>query len=316
MEYANRHPCKRTRFKVLSAYDVHAMTAGTKGMLELPASSIQQVGTEYITRRKQFKKDKLKPRYSKGSNKNLGWIPFKADAVKIKNGVVLFQKEEIKVWDSFGLENYGQPVVGSFNEDSQGRWFVNLTFKIEKQAHSGTSSVGIDLGISTPATTSNNEKLKGGWYQRHEEKIRLAQRANKTKRVKKLHQKVKNKRKDDMHKFSTNIVKENYAIFVGNVSSAAIIKKGKAKGTYDASWYQLKEMLRYKSHKAGIIFDVVDEKYSTQTCSACWSIPASSPKGEAGLRIREWTCGNCGTIHDRDVNAASVILARGHASLA
>lgn len=316
MEYTSRHPCKRTRFKEMSAFDVHPFTTGTKGLLNLPASSIQSISTEYITRRKQFEKDRLKARYSKGSKKKLGWIPFKQDAIRIKNGILYFQKQEIKVWDSYGLSDYGQPVVGSFNEDSQGRWFVNLTFKIEKQPHSGTGSVGIDLGISTPATTSNNEKLKGGWYKKLESKIRKAQRANKTKQVKKIHQKVKNKRKDDMHKFSTKLVKDNFAIFVGNVLSKAIIKKGKAKGTYDASWYQLKEMLRYKSHKAGIFFEEIDESYTTQTCSACGSIPAASPKGETGLRIREWTCGECGTIHDRDVNAALNILARGHASLA
>lgn len=316
LEYNGRHPCKRTRFKAMSAYDAHALTSGTKGLLNLPASSIQQVGTEYITRRKQFGVDKLKARYSKGSKKKLGWIPFKQDAVKIKNGILYFQKEEIKVWDSYGLADYGHPIVGSFNEDSQGRWFVNLTFKIEKQTHSGTGSVGIDLGISTPATTSNAEKLKGGWYKKLESKIRKAQRANKNKQVKKIHQKVKNKRKDDMHKFSTKLVKDNFAIFVGNVVSNKIIKKGKANGTYDASWCQLKEMLRYKSHKAGIIFLEVNESYTTQTCSACGSIPASSPKGESGLRIREWTCDICGTIHDRDVNAAFNILARGHASLA
>lgn len=56
--------------------------------------------------------------------------------------------------------------------------------------------------------------------------------------------------------------------------------------------------------------------YTTQTCSCCGSIPASSPKGRAGLRIREWVCSDCGAQHDRDVNAAKNILARGLARLA
>ncbi|HHR1373298.1 TPA: zinc ribbon domain-containing protein [Citrobacter freundii] len=54
----------------------------------------------------------------------------------------------------------------------------------------------------------------------------------------------------------------------------------------------------------------------TQVCSCCGTIPASSPKGRAGLEIREWTCCECGTTHDRDVNAAKNILAAGHRRLA
>ncbi|MCQ9422532.1 transposase [Pseudomonas sp. LJDD11] len=56
--------------------------------------------------------------------------------------------------------------------------------------------------------------------------------------------------------------------------------------------------------------------YTTQTCSCCGSISTSSPKGRAGLQIREWTCVCCGTAHDRDVNAARNILAAGHRRLA
>jgi transposase len=75
-------------------------------------------------------------------------------------------------------------------------------------------------------------------------------------------------------------------------------------------------MLEYKSHQAGIVFMEVNEAYSTQTCSCCGSIPASSPKGRAGLGIREWVCSECGTAHDRDINAAKNILAAGFRRLA
>src|SRR5690606_3114492 len=64
----------------------------------------------------------------------------------------------------------------------------------------------------------------------------------------------------------------------------------------------------YKCDHAGIVFKVVDEKYTTQTCSSCGSLPASRPRGIAGLGIREWTCVNCGAVHDRDVNAAKNIV--------
>ncbi len=107
------------------------------------------------------------------------------------------------------------------------------------------------------------------------------------------------------------MVKENGTIFVGNVASAVMIKTKMAKSTLDAGWSKLKMMLEYKSRQAGVVFEVVNERYSTQTCSCCWVIPDSSPKGRAGLGIREWKCSNCGAVHDRDVNSARVILALG-----
>ncbi|WP_162596647.1 zinc ribbon domain-containing protein, partial [Thiofilum flexile] len=54
----------------------------------------------------------------------------------------------------------------------------------------------------------------------------------------------------------------------------------------------------------------------TQTCSCCGCISLNSPKGRAGLRIREWSCSECGAVHDRDVNAAKNILALGYERLA
>ena len=114
-----------------------------------------------------------------------------------------------------------------------------------------------------------------------------------------------------LHKFSTALVKNNAAVFVGDVVSAKLVKTKMAKSTLDAGWAMLKTMLEYKSQQAGIVFEVVQESYSTQTCSCCGSIPASSPKGRAGLRIREWVCSECGAVHDRDLNAAKNILAAG-----
>jgi putative transposase len=75
-------------------------------------------------------------------------------------------------------------------------------------------------------------------------------------------------------------------------------------------------MLQYKSMAAGVLFEEVNEAFSTQTCSSCGSLPKSRPKGSAGLGIREWTCTQCGTAQDRDVNAAKNILVAGRRHLA
>jgi transposase len=110
---------------------------------------------------------------------------------------------------------------------------------------------------------------------------------------------------------------ENYgAVFVGDVSSKALVKTKMAKSVLDTGWGMLKTHLKYKASARSVVFEEVNEKYTTQKCSCCHEISENSPKGRAGLGIREWVCTGCGTLHDRDVNAAKNILRLGHQSLA
>jgi len=88
-----------------------------------------------------------------------------------------------------------------------------------------------------------------------------------------------------------------------------------AKSVLDAGWYQLKNMLDYKSKAMRCMFVEVNESYTTQTCSSCQEITETSPKGRTGLGIREWTCSGCGTLHDRHINAATNILRLGSQAL-
>lgn len=89
-----------------------------------------------------------------------------------------------------------------------------------------------------------------------------------------------------------------------------------AKSVLDAGWGMFKTMLEYKSCWASAEFKVVNEAYTTQTCSNCGCI--SRPKGLKGLGIREWKCSDCGMQHNRDINAAKniEILGFGHEPLA
>ena len=100
---------------------------------------------------------------------------------------------------------------------------------------------------------------------------------------------------------------------VGDVKTTQFnSKKGKlAKSVYDAGWFEMKRQLTYKCENAGCRFEIVNERYTTQTCSCCSQIDSNIPKGRTGLGIREWTCAKCGTWHDRDVNASRNILAVG-----
>ena len=72
-----------------------------------------------------------------------------------------------------------------------------------------------------------------------------------------------------------------------------------AKSVLDAGWGTIKTILEYKCEHAGIVYEEINETNTTVTCSCFHKIPDSSPKGRAGLRIREWTYCLCGTVHER-----------------
>ena len=309
----------RERRQFLSGYDLQKLTNGFSKCdgVTVGSPTVQQVCEDYAKARWQFKRSKLRWRVSnpQSSKYSLGLVPFKARALQYKAGQIVFAGQRLNLWDSYGLAGY-ELRAGSFSEDSRGRWYLNVVVKVQAQASNGTTSVGIDLGLKEAAVASDGQRIEGRFYRKLETQLGLAQRAHKKRRVKAIHAKIANQRKDMLHKFSTSLVRDNAAIFVGNVASAKLVKTRMAKSTLDAGWSSLKTMLEYKSHQAGIVFEVVSESYSTQTCSCCGSIPASSPKGRAGLGIREWTCCNCGAVHDRDVNAAKNILAAGLRRLA
>jgi IS605 OrfB family transposase len=222
------------------------------------------------------------------------------------------------LWDSYGLDAY--PIrAGSFCEDARGRWYLNACVAVPVTEPADRSSarreVGIDLGLQDLVATSAGETLAAPqFYRGLEAKLAIAQRAGKKNRVRVIHAKIANRRKDSLQQLSTRLVREYDTIFVGNVSASALVKTPQAKSVLDAGWSAFRTMLRYKCDFAGATFAEVNEAFSTQTCSACDS--RSGPKGIAGLGIRAWTCGECRTVHDRNVNAAKNILAAGRRRLA
>ena len=302
--------------RFLSAYDIHPYLNGaTKEGLPLHSQTMQGIADEYVTRRKQFKKVKLRWRVSQGARRSLGWVPFKAKAVSFKQGQLYFNGQYFKVWDSYGLSQY-RLGAGSFSEDARGRWYLNVTVEVKRQPRSGgQAAAGIDLGLTDLVATSDGLTVENArFYRDLEPALVVAQRANKKSRVQALHAKIKARRKDALHKLSTALVKQYGALFVGNVSSQSQVKSGRAKSVLDAAWGMLRTQLQYKCDSAGVWYEDVNEAYSTVTCSGCKK--RTGPSGLEGLRIREWTCTECGTHHDRDTNAARNILALGLERLA
>ena len=312
-----RHLKRKGEF--LSAFDIAKYTKGTSKECNLHSQTIQAVTEELVTRRKQFKKAKLKWRVSnkKSARRSLGWVPFKKLAIKYATGYVQYGKHQFKLWDSYGLSKYTLK-TGSFVEDSRGRWYVCLVVESPKQDKStATKSIGIDLGLKDIATCSDGTVISNPkFYRKYEQKLGIAQRARNKKRVRALHAKIANSRKDHLHKASTKLVNENALIIVGDLSAKKLVKTKMAKSVLDTGFSALKTMLKYKCENAGVLFEEVQEAYTTQICSCCGEITSSSPKGRTDLGIREWECMSCGTAHDRDINSALNILALGHKRLA
>jgi len=302
----------------ISAFDLQKQLKTIKQDRDfiIGSATIQEVIAIHAKARKQFKKDKLKWRTSGGARRSLGFVPFKARAAKWVNGQVQFAGNLFGVWDSYGLSEFSFR-SGSFSEDSRGRWYFNIVVEVPQLVSAGTGEIGIDLGLKTTATCSDGTILpRKSFYRNSESKLGKAQRANKKKRVKSIHAKIKHQRHDAMHKFTTELVMYNGLIVVGNVSSSALAKTKMAKSVLDAGWSMLKTQLDYKSKGMLVEFVEVNERYTTQMCSSCGEISVNSPKGRAGLGIREWPCAVCGTVHDRDINAAKNILRLGHQTLA
>lgn len=294
-----------------SEYDLMALTAGSSRELELSSTTLQLVCTEYATRRKKSRKRSLRWR----GKKSLPWIPFKASAVNVDReaGTVRYKDLEFKFWNSRKIE--GEIRTGSIVCDNRGRWYLNVTCRLDDLfGPCKEDAVGIDLGLHDVVTLSTGKLTKAVRYTRqYEAKLAKLQRAHKHKQVRNLHKKIQNSRKDFNHKLSTAIVNQFGTIVVGDVKSKDIIAKpNMAKSVYDASWYQLKTLLKYKALAKGSFYKEVSEKYSTQICSECGCISRSSPKGVKGLSVREWVCMSCGAKHNRDVNAARNILRFGH----
>ena len=113
-------------------------------------------------------------------------------------------------------------------------------------------------------------------------------------------------------KHTTRIVHEFDEIYIGNVNSQlGLQNKHLARTTADQHWFEFKRQLEYKSDWYNKHFMVVDEKYTSKTCSNCGYVTES-----LDLNIRRWICPECNIEHDRDINAAQNILTVGTTGLA
>lgn len=203
-----------------------------------------------------------------------------------------------------------------------GKYFASLCcdVEIDEYEHTG-EAIGLDLGIKDLIITSNGTKYDNKKFLKEtERKIKHLQREfsrkkkgsqNREKARLKLaiaHEKLSNKRNNYLHQLTTKIVKENSIICIEDLNVKGMMKNHNlAKSIADCSFSMIRRMLEYKCkwHNRQLI--VINRwSPSSKTCNSCGHIMK-----DWNLGIREWDCPNCGTHHDRDVNAAKNILNEG-----
>ena len=124
---------------------------------------------------------------------------------------------------------------------------------------------------------------------------------------------IADRRADFLHKVTTRLVRENQALAIEDLTVRNMVRnRSLARAISDASWSEFRRMLEYKAGWHGREVMLVDRWFpSSKLCSAqgCGHVAGKMP-----LNVRSWTCPSCGTVHDRDVNAAKNILAAGRAA--
>ena len=205
--------------------------------------------------------------------------------------------------------------------DPAGRFFASFVVEVmpEPLPESGIEC-GIDLGLGHFAVLDDGTKVSAPRFMRRaEKKAKRAQRELSRKQkgsrnrekarmaFARAHTRVADARRDFHHKLSTKIIRENQAVMVEDLAVSGLGRTRLAKSVYDAGWSAFVGMLEYKAKLHSREFRKVGRfEPTSQVCSGCGVKDGPKP-----LNIREWTCKECGTLHDRDVNAARNILALG-----
>ncbi|WP_406837247.1 RNA-guided endonuclease InsQ/TnpB family protein [Streptomyces sp. AHU1] len=203
-------------------------------------------------------------------------------------------------------------------KDSAGRYFASFVIDTDPATDAARmpdadQAIGIDLGLTSFAVLSDGTKIDSPRFlRRAEKKLKKAQRElsrkqkgsrNREKarlKVARAHAKVADARREFLHQVSTKLIRDNQAIGVEDLAVRGLARTRLAKSVHDASWAQFIGMLEYKAARYGrTLVRIGRFEPTSQTCSTCGAMDGPKP-----LDVREWTCTACGTLHDRDHNAA------------
>ncbi|MFE9934298.1 RNA-guided endonuclease InsQ/TnpB family protein [Streptomyces sp. NPDC005533] len=200
-------------------------------------------------------------------------------------------------------------------KDAAGRYFASFVVETGQgeTLPAAVPVVGIDLGLTHFAILSDGTKIGSPRFlRRAEKKLKRAQRdlsrkakgsSNRAKariRVARAYARTADARREFHHQLSTKIIRENQAVAVEDLAVKGLARTRLAKSVHDAGWSSFLTMLEYKAARYGRTFTRIGRfEPTSQVCSQCGVKDGPKP-----LNVREWTCAACGTVLDRDINAA------------
>ena len=308
--------------------------------------NLKQAFRNYKNNKDHFNKPKFKKKsrskLSYKTNNQKGTIRIKNNKLhlpKFKSGIKIVLHRQIE----------GLIKSVTIEQVPSGYYTASILYEVpnnqEETILSKDNTVGIDLGLTHLAITSDNEKYDNPKHFRQlQNKLRKEQRIlsrrfennvkervydengdldkiifkkslkdcknyqKQKRKVAKIHNTIKNRRLDNLHKVSTKVVKSHDYVVMETLKVHNLIKNRKlSKSIADVGWSMFVNMIKYKCERYGKEFVQIDQWYpSSQICSHC-----NHKDGKKALSIREWTCNNCGTHHDRDINAAINIKNKG-----
>jgi putative transposase len=270
---------------------------------------------------------KRRSRFPRLRSKKGGHFTFRiSQRVRVEDGRVYVPKVGwIRIRQSRGVE--GKTKSATFKRDATGHWYVALTTEFEipdVEPPAPVNPVGVDLGLKDLFVLSDGERVRAPRFARTAER-RLgrvqkdlsrkkpgSRRREKAKRrVAGVHRKVSNQRSDFLHKLTTDLTREYDCICLEDLNTKGLAKTKLSRSVLDAAFGEFVRQVEYKatwsfkhSVRVGRFFP------STKLCSECGKVNVN-----VTLSDRTWLC-ECGTQHDRDLNAARNILAEGMRLLA
>ena len=291
----------------------------------VPQSAIQALGTAFDNFFRCIKSGgnsgypRFKRKHGSRDSFTLDCLNFKTEDKHLK---IAKRKTKIKMAERIRFPT-GKPSSVTISRIAD-RWFAAIRFQMEDTiiTHENQgSAVGVDLGITSAVTLSCGSKFESPKpLKNHLRKLAKLQRqlsrkqigsSNRNKarlKVARLHYKVSCVREDFWHKITTAIAKENQTIIIEDLNVAGMMKNRKlSRALVDVSIGMFKPMLEKKASRFGNTIIVIDRWFpSSKTCSSC-----GFHNAKIVLGVTNWECPNCGTSHDRDINAAKNIVAEG-----